>query len=105
MYWAAIRLAWPQLPADQGHWRDDDLLALLDGEVERRVAPVGGRVEGGTRGEEHPFLGRKLTEGKSYRFGSIRMPLDLWAPWRDSEQGEHGQPADHDDRGRGAHEG
>src|SRR5581483_8702634 len=30
------------------------------------------------------------TEGKSYRFGSIRMPLDLWAPWRDSEQGGHG---------------
>ncbi len=30
------------------------------------------------------------TEGKTYRFGSIRMPLDLWAPWRDSEQGEHG---------------
>ena len=29
-------------------------------------------------------------EGKTYRFGSIRMPLDLWAPWRDSDQGEHG---------------
>jgi type I restriction enzyme R subunit len=27
-----------------------------------------------------------VTEGKTYRFGSIRMPLDLWAPWRDSEQ-------------------
>jgi type I restriction enzyme R subunit len=29
------------------------------------------------------------TEGKTYRFGSIRMPLDLWAPWRegDSEVG------------------
>ncbi|HEV2583144.1 MAG TPA: HsdR family type I site-specific deoxyribonuclease, partial [Ktedonobacteraceae bacterium] len=23
------------------------------------------------------------TEGKTYRFGSIRMPLELWAPWRD----------------------
>jgi type I restriction enzyme R subunit len=22
------------------------------------------------------------TEGKEYRFGSIRMPLDMWAPWR-----------------------
>jgi type I restriction enzyme R subunit len=25
------------------------------------------------------------TEGKTYRFGSIRMPLDLWAPWRENE--------------------
>jgi type I restriction enzyme, R subunit len=23
------------------------------------------------------------TEGKTFRFGSIRMPLDIWAPWRD----------------------
>ena len=28
------------------------------------------------------------TEGKTYRFGSIRMPLELWAPWRDAEEGE-----------------
>ena len=27
------------------------------------------------------------TEGKEYRFGSIRLPLELWAPWR-SEEGE-----------------
>ncbi len=25
------------------------------------------------------------TEGKTYRFGSIRMPLELWAPWRDAD--------------------
>lgn len=25
------------------------------------------------------------TEGKAYRFGSIRMPLELWAPWRDTD--------------------
>ncbi|MDQ3686801.1 MAG: HsdR family type I site-specific deoxyribonuclease [Acidobacteriota bacterium] len=25
------------------------------------------------------------TEGKAFRFGSIRMPLDIWAPWRDAE--------------------
>ena len=23
------------------------------------------------------------TEGKTFRFGAIRMPLDLWAPWRE----------------------
>lgn len=25
------------------------------------------------------------SEGKTFRFGSIRMPLDIWAPWRESE--------------------
>lgn len=25
------------------------------------------------------------TEGKTFRFGSIRMPLEIWAPWRASE--------------------
>jgi len=25
------------------------------------------------------------TEGKTYRYGSIRAPIDIWAPWRDSE--------------------
>jgi hypothetical protein len=24
-------------------------------------------------------------EGKTFRFGSIRMPLEIWAPWRASE--------------------
>jgi type I restriction enzyme R subunit len=27
------------------------------------------------------------TEGKTFRFGAIRMPLDLWAPWRDRDLG------------------
>ena len=26
------------------------------------------------------------TEGKTFRFGSIKMPLELWAPWRESEE-------------------
>lgn len=27
------------------------------------------------------------TEGKEYRYGSIRMPLDMWAPWRANSTG------------------
>lgn len=27
------------------------------------------------------------TEGKEYRYGSIRMPVDLWGPWRTDESG------------------
>lgn len=30
------------------------------------------------------------TDGKEFRFGSIKMPLDLWAPWRDTENGNKG---------------
>ncbi|HMQ77542.1 MAG TPA: type I restriction endonuclease subunit R [Flavobacteriales bacterium] len=31
------------------------------------------------------------TEGKKLRYGSIRMPLDLWGPWRDEDNQEEGQ--------------
>lgn len=31
------------------------------------------------------------TEGKCLRYGSIRMPLDLWGPWRDDDHQEEGE--------------
>jgi len=31
------------------------------------------------------------TEGKRFRYGSIRMPIDMWGPWRDEENQEEGQ--------------
>ena len=31
------------------------------------------------------------TEGRLYRYGSIRMPIDMWGPWRDEENQEEGQ--------------
>jgi type I restriction enzyme, R subunit len=34
------------------------------------------------------------TEGKEYKFGSIKVPLELWAPWRDAEQGEAAKLSD-----------
>jgi type I restriction enzyme R subunit len=30
------------------------------------------------------------TEGRMLRYGSIRMPIDLWGPWRDEEHQEEG---------------
>ena len=27
------------------------------------------------------------TEGKEYHYGSVRMPLDLWGPWRSDDEG------------------
>lgn len=32
------------------------------------------------------------TEGKTFRFGAVRMPIELWAPWRDDENA-HVAPA------------
>lgn len=34
------------------------------------------------------------TEGKLYRYGSIRMPIDIWGPWRTRENEPEGSLAD-----------
>src|SRR5688572_15039688 len=31
------------------------------------------------------------TEGRCFRYGSIRMPIDMWGPWRDDDNQEEGQ--------------
>ena len=31
------------------------------------------------------------TEGKIFRYGSIRMPIEMWGPWRDDENQNEGQ--------------
>lgn len=34
------------------------------------------------------------TEGKCYRYGSVRMPIDIWGPWHDPEDKSEGTLAD-----------
>lgn len=31
------------------------------------------------------------TEGRCYRYGSIRMPIDMWGPWRDDDNKDEGE--------------
>jgi type I restriction enzyme, R subunit len=31
------------------------------------------------------------TEGRCYRYGSIRMPIDMWGPWRDENNQDEGE--------------
>jgi type I restriction enzyme R subunit len=31
------------------------------------------------------------TEGRLFRYGSIRMPIEMWGPWRDEDNQEEGQ--------------
>ena len=33
------------------------------------------------------------TEGRCFRYGSIRMPIDMWGPWRDDENQDEGAAA------------
>jgi type I site-specific restriction-modification system R (restriction) subunit len=32
-----------------------------------------------------------LSEGRLLRYGSIRMPIDLWGPWRDDDNPDEGE--------------
>ncbi len=41
------------------------------------------------------------TEGKTYRFGAIRMSLDLWAPWREDDASSCRRSASRPARGLG----
>ena len=34
------------------------------------------------------------TEGKCYRYGTVRMPIDIWGPWHDNENKSEGTLAD-----------
>lgn len=34
------------------------------------------------------------TEGKRYRYGSVRMPIDIWGPWHNGEEKTEGTLAD-----------
>lgn len=34
------------------------------------------------------------TDGKAFRYGSIRMPIDMWGPWRDEENQDEGDLKD-----------
>src|SRR5438067_12235757 len=31
------------------------------------------------------------SEGRMFRYGSVRMPIDMWGPWRDHENQQEGQ--------------
>lgn len=31
------------------------------------------------------------SEGRLFRYGSVRMPIDMWGPWRDQENQQEGQ--------------
>jgi type I restriction enzyme R subunit len=69
-------------------------IPLVIGEVKTPVRPAISWVDGATDIGDYeqsvpamfvPNVFSFATEGKTYRYGSIRMPLDIWAPWREGD--------------------
>lgn len=73
-------------------------IPLVVGEAKSPTRPAVSWVDGAIQIHDHyevnapmmfvPNVCSFATEGKTFRFGSIRMPLELWAPWREMEQYE-----------------
>lgn len=70
-------------------------IPLVVGEAKTPVRPAVSWVDGAAQVHDDyektvpaffvPNVFSFATEGKTYRYGSIRMPLELWAPWRAGE--------------------
>ncbi len=68
-------------------------LPLVIGECKTPVRPAVTWVDGAAQIQDDyevnipalfvPNVFSFATEGKTYRFGAIRMPLEIWAPWRE----------------------
>lgn len=75
-------------------------LPLVLGEAKTPVRPAVTWVDGAAQIHDDyevnapgffvPNVFSFATEGKAYRYGSVRMPLELWAPWRAFDDGISG---------------
>jgi len=96
-------------PTKEGGKRFDIVLLvngfpLVIGETKTPVRPAVTWVDGASdihNGYEQSvpqmFVSNVLsfaTEGKCYRYGTIRMPIDMWGPWHDPEDKSEGSLAD-----------
>jgi len=94
-----------QLTYKAGHERRFDLVLFVNGiplvlcEAKTPVRPAISWVDGAVQVHDDyevnvpaffvPNVFSFATEGKTFRFGSIRMPLQLWAPWREGDDVEY----------------
>ena len=79
-------------------------IPLVIGEAKTPVRPAVTWVDGASdihNGYEQsvpqmfvPNVFSFATEGKCYRYGSVRMPIDIWGPWHDGENKAEGTLAD-----------
>ncbi len=89
-----------------GHERRFDLVLLVNGvplvvgEAKSPTRPAVTWVDGAAQIHSDyeanvpmmfvPNVFSFATEGKTFRYGSVRMPLNIWSPWRESEIEFHG---------------
>lgn len=99
---------WVYPSADSGSRFDIVLLVngipLVIGEVKTPVRPAVSWVDGAADihdGYETsvpqmfvPNVFSFATEGRCYRYGSVRMPVDIWGPWHTGEESGEGTLAD-----------
>jgi type I restriction enzyme R subunit len=79
-------------------------IPLVIGEAKTPVRPAVTWVDGASdihNGYEQsvpqmfvPNVFSFATEGKCYRYGSVRMPIDIWGPWHETENKSEGTMAD-----------
>ena len=96
-------------PVKEGGRRFDILLLVngipvVVGEAKTPVRPAVTWVDGASdihNGYEQsvpqmfvPNVLSFATEGKCYRYGSVRMPIDIWGPWHDEDNKSEGKLAD-----------
>ncbi|HEX2949866.1 MAG TPA: HsdR family type I site-specific deoxyribonuclease [Armatimonadota bacterium] len=96
-------------PMKEGGRRFDVVLLvngfpLVIGEAKTPVRPAVTWVDGASdihNGYEQsvpqmfvPNVFSFATEGKQYRYGSVRMPIDIWGPWHNGENKAEGTLAD-----------
>ena len=96
-------------PVKEGGKRFDIVLLvngfpLVIGEAKTPVRPAVTWVDGASdihNGYERsvpqmfvPNVFSFATEGKCFRYGSIRMPIDIWGPWHDPDNKSEGTMAD-----------
>lgn len=79
-------------------------LPVVIGEAKTPVRPAVTWVDGASQIHDDyeqsipamfvPNIFNFASDGRAYRYGSIRMPLTIWGPWRDAENQEEGSLAD-----------
>lgn len=79
-------------------------LPIIVGEAKTPVRPAVTWVDGASQIHDDyeesvpamfvPNVFNFATEGKAFRYGSVRMPLDIWGPWRDVDNQKEGSIGD-----------
>jgi type I restriction enzyme R subunit len=79
-------------------------LPIVIGEAKTPVRPAVTWVDGAAQVHDDyeqsvpamfvPNVFSFATEGKAFRYGSVRMPIDMWGPWRDANNQQEGSLAD-----------